>query len=247
MTGNHGQFVWCDLSTFHPKRTMGFYSDLFGWAYDGDAESHANAFIDKSPVAGIYRMPERFAQINMPSFWMSYIQVTSVPDAIDIATSMGARVELQEDYKADGRIALIRDPLGAGFTIYEGEQHQSIPDRLAHGHRFGHILCLSDVAAVRPFYEALFDWCFVETSTPARWLVQTADGHLCAEAQTLPDEVRGGFEYWGIVFTVSDAEKVCRAVTDGGGQNFGPIQAEFGTAHSMTDPDGAAFFVARPV
>ena len=40
----HGEFIWCDLSTFRPDVTKPFYSELFGWSYDGLTPSDGTAY-----------------------------------------------------------------------------------------------------------------------------------------------------------------------------------------------------------
>ena len=58
----------------------------------------------------------------MPSFWMSYIQVDSVEETVRIAEQYDAKVEIKPQPAPGGGVfALIRDPAGAGFTCFEGE------------------------------------------------------------------------------------------------------------------------------
>ena len=48
----HGDFVWCDLSTFHVEDTRAFYERLFGWSYETIAQPDGAAFY-LAPVLGV--------------------------------------------------------------------------------------------------------------------------------------------------------------------------------------------------
>ncbi|MEM8878817.1 MAG: VOC family protein, partial [Pseudomonadota bacterium] len=121
----HGDFVWCDLSTFDVAGTRDFYGRLFGWSYDRipqpDGSPYDVASINDVPQAGVFEMPEKFQKIGLPSFWMSYIQVDDAAAIVDLARQLGGKVEVGPiPYGEGALVALIRDPLGAGFTVYQG-------------------------------------------------------------------------------------------------------------------------------
>lgn len=66
-----------------------------------------------------------------------------------------AKVELTDDFYG-GKIALIRDPQGAGFTIYDGGKLDSRKNKA--GHMLWNELHVSSTSSVIPFYERLFGW-----------------------------------------------------------------------------------------
>lgn len=192
----HGSFVWADLSSFRPDVTRVFYRDLMGWDFEGDG--YDLAMVGGRPTAAIYEMPAFFQKIRMPSFWMSYIAVDDVARAVEIANDMGGKVEVgPEPFDGGGEFALIRDPLGAGFTVYQG-------DALAGGYggaggRIGHALIESDAAAVIPFYKALFCWEF--TSVGGGSYDLGLRGQTIARFHEIPDPaIRGKEQYWAVLF-----------------------------------------------
>lgn len=221
----HGSFIWADLSTFRPATTLRFYQDLFDWRIDpGD---YAVAQTSAAPVAGIYLMPDRFAKMGMPSFWMSYIAVDSVAQAVDTARALGGRVELgPADFEGGGQYALIRDPLGAGFTVYQGDALQG------GGNRLGHALFVSDASAVIPFYQGLFGWDISGSEIRAK---ERVIAHLYEE----PDAAKRGTEqYWAVLFA-GRSDRIAAL----GGAVIGTTDLHQGTATLAQDPDGAAFLV----
>jgi predicted enzyme related to lactoylglutathione lyase len=160
-----GDFVWCDLSTLRPETTRPFYRDLFGWDYSvnqlPDGSDYAVAESSAGEAAGIFEMPRKFQEMKLPSFWMGYIEVGDADAAVASALENGGKVELGPVPFQDGaRIALIRDPLGAGFTVIENSGLPVRSDNALEGSMIWNALYVSDAARVISFYEHLFGWRF---------------------------------------------------------------------------------------
>ncbi|MEM1163435.1 MAG: VOC family protein, partial [Pseudomonadota bacterium] len=235
-------FVWCDLSAYDTGQAARFYSDLLGWSLSGEGDATTAT---GDPVASIYAMPETFRDMGMPSFWMSYIAVPSVEDCVAKARTTGGKVEVEESYGPDGQIALIRDPLGAGFTIYEGPMRAGASDHAEAGTRAGHALLVSSADAVAPFYTEMFGWLPVRQGDHLVAFVDDS-GRQHAELHTVPSDDRGGFEYWAIAFTVNDLDAAADHVRANRGSVFGQGQLQSGRSLSVADGDGAAFhLIAR--
>ncbi len=239
----HGDFIWCDLSTFDLGVSTRFYSDLFGWQM-ADSGEYNLCYAGRTEAAGLYVMPEFFQKINMPSFWMSYIQVDDVNRAIETANKMGGKVELGPEpfgAREDGQIALIRDPQGAGFTVYQGPDFNSRDLRGGHGRMAWNELIISDIAAVQPFYEALFDWKISRIAGSDRFEVHNQADKLISNIEQVPNEIKGDLEYWAIYFAVRNLDTAKRAVEQHGG-TIAYDQSSSGTRQIMAaDPQGAAF------
>ena len=224
----HGTFVFADLSTFDQSKAKDFYSDVFGWRFTG------TGYATSTGGTALYPMPQKFIDIGMPSFWMSYIAVEDVDSAVDIARKLGGKVELGPETTGNGRFALIRDPLGAGFTVWEGGDLGPVGDRAGHG------LFVENARAVMPFYQALFGWIFAEEKDGVRPI--KADGKTIAYLHEIPDPgVRGKEQYWGVYFSapVGTVQKILAK----GGEIIGTTQLPEGDASIARDPDGGTFFV----
>lgn len=238
-----GTFCWCDLSAYRPDAAAAFYGSVLGWEID-TGPGYREARSAGAPVAALFEMPEKFQAMRMPSFWMSYIRVASAPETAERAQSLGARVEFEGEAEGGGRIALIRDPLGAGFTVIDGALPDGAHGLAGPGLRAGHALHVSDAQAVVPFYAGLFGW-EAEAVGPGH-LCLSADGWAVAELYEESAEERGGFEYWGIAFTTDDLDRAAARIEAGGGQVFARTDLAEGPALAAADPDGAAFFLVRP-
>lgn len=226
-------FTWCDLSTFRPSITKPFYSRLFGWQFDG-ASDYDYASIGGAEVAAVFQMPDKLREIGMPSFWMSYVSVPDVAAAVGVARGSGGRIELERSDHA-----LIRDPLGAGFTVYQGPRSGT---QAGSGGRAGHAYMCADIAAVAPFYKALFGWEF-EAMDGSVWQVRSQDGEQICFAYQLPDAVRGKEQYWAVLFNVANLASATETALSAGATHHVSTELQEGPVSLIHDPDGAAFFL----
>lgn len=222
-----------------------FYGDLFGWDLV-DSGGYNLCYVGRTEAAGLYVMPEFFQKINMPSFWMSYVQVDDVNKAIETANAMGGKVELgPEPFGADddGQIALIRDPLGAGFTVYQGADFNGRDLRGGHGRMAWNELIISDISAVQPFYEALFNWKISRIGGTDRFDVNSQSGELVGNIEQVPNEIKGSLEYWGIYFAVQNLDTAKQTIEKHGGSITYDDSSSGSRQIMAADPQGAAFFL----
>ncbi|MEM7749796.1 MAG: VOC family protein [Pseudomonadota bacterium] len=244
-----GDFVWCDLSSRRLDIACQFYAQLFGWQYEtlqaADGSDYIVGANAAEPVAGLYTMPEKFQNMGMPCFWMSYIAVQSIDQAVANGAEHGGKVELGPlDWGDGSRVALIRDPLGAGFTVVEGGAFSARNDQPQHGGMAWNGLYVSDAEVVIPFYRRLFNWQISPHKThAAHYDIANSEGKRISSIQELPEALRGKEQYWAIHFTVDDMANARETVIGAGGdyQNMGD-----GTAF-VRDPDNASFLLTAKV
>ena len=241
----HGDFVWCDLSSRRLEIAQRFYSRLFCWQYETlqatDGSDYLIAANTDAATAGLYTMPEKFQAIGMPCFWMSYIAVSSVEQAIADGIRLGGKVEVGPlDWGDGSRIALIRDPLGAGFTVVEGGAFSPRSRVPQHGSMAWNALYVSNADPIIPFYQALFDWRITPQSNAAtRYDVTGISAQRISTIHELPTEQRGEEQYWAVHFAVDDLAAARESIVAGGGQ----FEALGGESAFVRDPDGAALFL----
>ena len=151
---NENKFIWADLSSYQPEKIKQFYKAVFDWDFYGD--EYVIAYKEDKQIAGLYHTPPKFQALKMPSFWMSYIQVNNVLETVEKAKSFGGIIELVDLENPIGKIALIRDTLGAGFTVYEGDKLNSKTKSEENTLIFNE-LHVSDVQKAKVYYESLFN------------------------------------------------------------------------------------------
>ena len=190
-------------------------------------------------------MPQKFQKINMPSFWMSYIQVPNIEETVRVAEQQGAKIEVRpQAAPGGGRIALIRDPAGAGFTCYEGDQLGSIDTVAAKGQRVWHELHVSDLAKVKDFYATVFQWHIRPTNQADRHEIYYA-GQLIAGIQVTSNEIKGDKEYWGVYFSTNNLQSTQTRIKQAGGQIVAEQPVGERAAILAYDSQGAAFYVVE--
>lgn len=235
----NNNFVWTDLSTFDLEVAKAFYSNVFGWEYFGDGEGYFTAMISNQEVSGLYETPEKFRQMNMPSFWMSYIQVENLEQTVQKAKESGGIIELVDTEQQIGKIALIRDPSGAGFTIYEGNQLNARTQNTI-GTMVWNELFVSDTSLVFDFYKYIFDWQIVE-SDYERYLIYNSNQENISAIQQISNEIKGKHEYWAVYFAVSNLKEAKQKVI----ANNGNIIFDDGNSVLLSDPFDAMFQIVE--
>lgn len=211
-------FIWADLSTFDIRKAKRFYQACFGWTYQNIGENYLLCQVDQTPSAGLYTMPEKFQNIGMPSFWMSYIQVNDINSITQAAEKNGAKIELSpQAAPGGGQVALIRDPAGAGFTCYEGEgfgddSFTDTPSQMAWNELF-----VSDLSKVESFYSTVFNWTISPSSDKNRHDIFSSSGDKIAGLSVVSNELKGDKEYWGVYFGVENLQLAAEKISGLGG------------------------------
>lgn len=241
----NASFTWCDLSAYQPGKARSFYSNLFGWSYnktkDAEGTSYWIGSTPKGEAAGLFEMPDKFKQIQLPSFWMPYIRVEDIGTTIEMAKTVGAIVEVEPTaFDELSKIALVRDPLGAGFTLYEGPDlggRKEIP-----GHMVWNALYVSDAKSVIPFYRNLLGW-DLKRESEGHYSIRNHGGETISAIYEVGEEIRGKYQFWANHFQVDDIVEACRLVHQEGGKVIYKDDHIGRPTVLCYDMDGAAFFL----
>jgi len=125
ITGVPGTLCWADLSTPDQAAAVAFYGAVFGWdATPGQDNSgylhikNGEAFIGGIPAAH-QRNP------GAPPHWMPYFQVADCDASVATAKELGAKVFMEPfTMEKVGRMAIVADPQGAAFSLFQPIPHQ---------------------------------------------------------------------------------------------------------------------------
>ncbi len=159
-TYTHGMFVWRELITTDLEASRRFYGELLGWKIAKAATVPGMDYWEASAgdrtVAGMFQMnnPE------MPANWGSYLSVPDVDAAAKAATASGGAVlNGPMEIPNVGRMATLRDPQGAIFSVFTSARGDSPLAELPHlGEFCWEQLNTSDVAGAKAFYPAVTGW-----------------------------------------------------------------------------------------
>ena len=114
-----GTLCWTELTTPDAKTAKTFYPAVFGHGLNdmsGADYEYTTLLVHGGDVAGILAMDDSWPA-DMPSHWSTYFGVADTDVAVATAAGLGGQVVQQPFDSAYGRIAVLRDPVGATFSV----------------------------------------------------------------------------------------------------------------------------------
>lgn len=118
-----GCLGWNELHTREPEAAAAFYAGLFGWEPEAVKEDGQTVYVTVKnggrQNGGI--MPMAGENGGAPSAWVPYFTVPSRDAAVEKIKDLGGEIIVGPLDLPAGRIAILRDPQGAAFAIFEGE------------------------------------------------------------------------------------------------------------------------------
>jgi predicted enzyme related to lactoylglutathione lyase len=241
-----GTFSWVDLTTTDQESAKAFYSGLFGWTADdrpvGDGMYYSMQQKDGKSVAAISLQPEQQREAGVPPLWNSYITVESADDAAGKAGDLGGTVHAPPfDVMDVGRMAVIADPQGAFFMVWEpkttiGAELVNVPGALCWNE-----LYTSDLDAARDFYSGLFGWEWQPfENSPDPYFVVMNQGRGNGGVRGLAEPSMP--PNWLVYFAVEDIDEgVAKAGELGGTTMMGPMDIGIAKIAILQDPQGGVF------
>jgi predicted enzyme related to lactoylglutathione lyase len=243
-----GTFSWVDVVTTETAAAKSFYRGLFGWEMD-DEDTGAGAVytmcrIDGDAVCGLFEMSDDMRADGVPSNWTSYVSVTDAEAAAGRADELGGAVVRQPfDVPGAGRVAVLKDPFGAVFAVWQ-------PGARIGAERVNEIgcLCMNELATIDPegarsFYERLFGWTteVIDTGPDGPPMVFAhVDGRL--NASFSPPAEGEVPPHWRPYFAIESTDAAVERVSELGGKVLlGPTAHPHGSIAVALDQQGARF------
>jgi uncharacterized protein len=243
-----GTFCWTDLATTDQQAAKAFYGELFGWEAEdlpvGDGASYSMMRLDGRDVAAIATQPQQQRDAGVPPAWQSYVSVESADASADRARELGAAVHAGPfDVLDVGRMAVIQDPQGAFFMLWEPRSHFGAGLVNAPGALAWNELASPDHEASAAFYGDLFGW---ETSqfeaSPDPYFVISNRGH--GNGGIRPEQPPGTPPSWLVYFGIDAIDAGLAKVEQLGGSKLaGPIDIQIAKVGIVQDPQGAVFAI----
>jgi uncharacterized protein len=249
-----GNFCWIDLGAHDAPAAKAFYTAFFGWtAVDsqyGPAEGDVYTMykLGGRDVAASYAMDPNQKAMGMPSSWLSYVAVDSADASAARAKELGASLLAEPfDVMDVGRMALVQDPTGALFALWQAGRHEGVGVRGDPGSLGWNELATNDVARAREFYTALFGWRADVMDVGMEYTVFNGDTGPLAGAYALTPEMEGMPVCWLPYFGVEDPDAMAEKATSLGATVLkGPEDITgIGRFAMIRDPQGAMFYIMR--
>jgi len=251
-----GTFCWVELGTTDQDAAKRFYGSLFGWSFVeypmGPGDFYTMFKLDGCAVAAGYTMREAERSQGVPPHWNLYVAVEDADATAARAVELGGKVPAGVfDVYTNGRMAVIIDPTGAAFCLWQPNQTQGVGVMGENNSYVWADLSTGDRAGAKKFYEGLFGW----KITPGRGKDESTYLHIMAGekgiAGILPDSHRNPHAppHWMPYFMVADADSATAKAKELGATVYAaPMNAGEGLRFAvLADPQGAVFALFSPV
>ncbi|MDH6198457.1 putative enzyme related to lactoylglutathione lyase [Mycobacterium frederiksbergense] len=237
---------WIDLSTSDVERSRQFYGAVFGWTFETGGEEYGGyvtASVDGRVVAGLMRNDPQW---NAPDAWTTYLHTADADATVAAATAAGGKncVEVM-DIPAKGRMAMLTDPDGAFFGIWQPGGHDGFEVFNEAGAPVYHQLTTRDYAGSLQFYRTVFGWTTQTVSDTDEFRYSTAvfDGAellgVMDGSAILPEGIPSS---WNVFLGSDDVDKTIELVVANGGSALRAAEdTPYGRLAAVTDATGAAF------
>lgn len=247
-----GTFCWPELATRDLQAAKSFYGELFGWQPKEVATSGGNYVIFSAggrQAAGLCAQGEEQRQRGVPPTWLSYVSVSDADAAATKAKELGAQVlHGPFDVMEEGRMAVVQDPAGAIFAVWQARNHKGISAYLEPGALCWTELATKDAKAAESFYTRLFGWTAKAPSDPAmpyfEWVLDESHfGGMMEISEHWGPNWKEIPSHWMVYFMVKDVdERTARAQALGAAVHVPPRDIpKVGRFAVIADPQGAVF------
>jgi predicted enzyme related to lactoylglutathione lyase len=239
-----GTPAWVDLMTGDFEATKAFYRELFGWEYDESGEEYghyATAALNGEPVAGIGPTQGPDAP---PSSWTTYLAVDDAAATVATAAAAGATVLVPVmEIGAMGSMAVLADPTGAVFGVWQSGQHTGFDLYNEPGSDVWNEAMVADYKSGKDFYAQVFGYTYTEIG----------DENFSYATVELGGETIGGIgvaddpPHWNTYFDVADAAAACDKATGLGADIVTPLSTSpYGITAELRAPGGELLRIIQP-
>jgi len=248
-----GEFCWNECGTRAPEEVKKFYAALFGWTMQDvpmpgpEAAMYTLLQVNGKDVGGLYEMKGPQFE-NVPPHWLSYIYAEDVDALVEKSESLGAKTMAEPfDVPGVGRMAMVMDPTGAMFSIFNPSQHGGAA-RMGehHGGFCWNELMTTNADKAGAYYTKLFPWTSETTQgVSGPYTVFKKGETMCAGMMQIQPQMGPIPSNWMAYVTVTDCDATVKKALEMGGKALMPGMdiPDMGRFAVLQDPSGAAFSV----
>ena len=247
-----GSFCWVELGTTDSEAAKKFYTQLFGWETQdnpmGPDMMYTMLKLDGKDVGGLYKLMPDMVEQGIPPHWMTYVAVTDADEKVEKAKAEGATIMNGPfDVATHGRMAVIQDPTGAVFAVWQALEHKGSgvwgPPNSACWSELG----TNDPERAIEFYSNVFGWTtepFGDSPIPYN-VVKNDNRGIGGVYKLMPEQ--GMPPHWLLYFSVADCDAAVQKATELGARVMKPVDDIPGVGRFaiLLDPQGAPFALIK--
>jgi hypothetical protein len=245
-----GRFCWFELGTLDRADAVGFYEKVFGWTHvdtpNGPDGVYTIMRLGEQDVAAAYALLPDMRAAGVGPHWMVYVSVADADATAARVNGLGGKV-VQAPFEAgpNGRMAVLQDPSGAMFSIWQGRTNMGVRLVGDPGTAVWADLVTGQQLRAVTFYGALFGWRLVGGKNMA--IAKAGDYAHIVNGDTFiggiqPDH-QGAPPHWLTYFEVTDLDATLGTIASlGGAVRMPPMALERARRFAVAvDPQGATF------
>jgi predicted enzyme related to lactoylglutathione lyase len=248
-----GTFCWVELATTDSEAAKKFYTQLFGWDYVdnpiGPDMVYTMLKLNGKDVGALYKlMAEQLTQ-GVPPNWLSYVSTANADESVEKAKAAGATVIKEAfDVFTVGRMAVIQDPTGAVFALWQAGTHAgsgiyNVPNSFCWNE-----LMTTDTAVDGEFYSKVFGWGRdTQNFGPMEYTMFSNGERPAGGMLKITPEMGPIPPNWLVYFAVDDCDAMVQKATKLGGNIMKPAEdiPGIGRFAILTDPQNAVFAIIK--
>lgn len=250
-----GSFCWPELATTDQKAGVAFYRTLFGWDVNeqpiGPTETYSLFQLRGKEVAAAYTIRAEERQYGVPPHWNAYISVENADAAATRGLELGGSIIASPfDVMDAGRMAVLQDPTGARFQVWQPKRHIGTRIQGEPGALCWTELATRDTKTAEKFYTQLFGWSAkVGTDGGMEYTKFSINGKPGAGMMAMPAQAPPQVPaHWTPYFQVTDCDATAAKAASAGGKTIVPPTdiPKVGRFAMLQDPQGAMFAIFKP-
>jgi predicted enzyme related to lactoylglutathione lyase len=248
----NGAPCWFELSSTDPDASLAFHEALFGWSHVhndmGEMGNYTFLRNANGSIGALCGMPP--GSEGRPSSWNVYFLVANVDASVARAQELGGQLLAEPfDVPGHGRGAVLMDPAGAAFCLWQAENASAGDFTMFEDHAIGWVeLASRDAAGAKAFYGALLGWEFPASTQPVpgvEYQEYTAGGTRFGGIMQMTAEWGEMPSHWSIYFPVADVDACLARAGELGGKTCVPAfdAPGVGRIARFDDPTGAGAYI----
>ncbi|HEV3141926.1 MAG TPA: VOC family protein [Vicinamibacterales bacterium] len=245
-----GSFCWPELATTDQKAGTAFYAKLFDWKQNDQDMGPAGVYsifqMRGRDVAAASSLRPEEKQHGVPPHWNTYISVANADAAAKRAQELGAKsLAPPFDVMDAGRMAVVQDPTGAVFQVWQAGRHVGTRIQNEPGSLCWTELMTRDPKAAERFYTQMFGWSAKTDKGTPPYTEFNLGGRGIGGMIPIQPEWGPMPAAWAPYFQVADCDaSAAKAASLGGNVGRKPTDlANVGRFAMIADPQGAMFAI----
>ncbi|MCS0635074.1 VOC family protein [Streptomyces sp. LP05-1] len=239
--------IWADAMFADLEGAKSFYGDVLGWTFGESATEFGNYTEARAGGKAVAAVVPPMPGAEDQSAWCLYLATTDTAATVARVREHGGEVLMEPMRVSDfGTMALVRDPSGVAFGLWEPGSHQGFEATGVPGAYCWAEIYTREPAKADAFFTGVFGYRPRRMeSGPYDFLLFDAGDTTVLGRMAMTDDFPAEVPpHINVYFTVEDCDAaIDRATARGGVVRFGPMSSPFGRFATLSDPQGAVFSV----